>query len=1007
MSNINITPNNNYKISMRVNNITSNFGDDFTLDISGNANLVINTDSSNVAVFGTNIIDSTTYNKSLNVNGPYFSNGVSAIQIPADSSNNRPTGIIGYIRYNTDSNYIEYWNGNTNAWIPIAEPIPSIININPNYVPEDSSFNYTITGSNFNTSSIIQFIGNDDLITYNAFGSTNYLSDTTLEARNTLTMSDASNNTGFFVKVINTTSGLTYTTPTAILSYNKGPFWNIAENTNLGTGISATTYIESNTPFQDLSASDIPPHLPLTYSYTSGGAPVGASGMILDSFGNFYGTTPTITSSVTSTYQFTSIVQDASGSLSPERTFFFTITIPLASIVGGTSVIGYTDSEGNNFRLNPPYSGGYTVYILTNGNAIFTTSQYFPPYVSYLVVGGGGAGGAGDNGGSAGGGGGAGGYLSGYTAITANTSYNISVGAGGIGTSTIGGSGAASSISGTGISLSAAGGGGGGNNFTAGAAGGSGGGGGLRNNFSGGAGDTPSTTPAQGNDGGTTLIINVGGTGRGGGGGGALARGAGGYGNSGLNSNYAVGPGGTGGSGINNNIKGTGLITYSGGGGAGGYDRLFGLGGSGGGGSGSGSTGTTIPPGYNTIGTAGTANTGGGGGGTASGISAGSLVGGAGGSGIVILRHLTNIISSSTPTSFTINGVTYTGTPLSGLYITASGYQTGSNTTPGTATVTYVDSNGANPRSWALGAYTGGFTIVTFLTTTPVSPGFVPVPNQVQRYGNTTDFTFNAISPFPAQIEYLIVGGGGTGAKGTGAVTYGGGGGGGQVLAGTTSIIPGTTYTIKVGSGGVMDPNGTSASPIPGGAGVYYSLSANGIDSSAFGLNASGGQGGNGGSVGPNGSVVPVTSWNPSTTTGFGGTSGNGFLGGLNAPNGANGTNPAGGGGGAADFGRPPSVAWPQSGGYGIASQISGALIGYSAGGGGGGDSGVNFDGGLTPVGVVIGGRGGGTGAPTLVPTAGTPNTGSGGGGMRADDAGAGGGGGTGIIIIKFPSFVC
>ena len=31
MSSINITPNNNYKISMRANNITSNFGDNFTL----------------------------------------------------------------------------------------------------------------------------------------------------------------------------------------------------------------------------------------------------------------------------------------------------------------------------------------------------------------------------------------------------------------------------------------------------------------------------------------------------------------------------------------------------------------------------------------------------------------------------------------------------------------------------------------------------------------------------------------------------------------------------------------------------------------------------------------------------------------------------------------------------------------------------------------------------------------------------------------------------------------
>jgi hypothetical protein len=996
--------------NVRAYDISGNYNQDILLDPSSNFGFRRN--GSTFSTLGSTLITPSTSSlyDGLDVSGTYFSNSVSAIRIPADTSNNRPAGVAGYIRYNTDTDVIEYWNAVTNAWVPIAEPSPSITSITPNYVPEDSSFNYTITGTNFNSSSSVQFIGNVDAIVYSAEGPTNFISNTTITARNTLAMSDASNNTGFFVKVTNSNSALNFTTPTAILSFNKGPFWNIAENTNLGTGISATTYTTSNTPFQDLSASDIPPHLPLTYSYAS--APSGAPDISLNTLGDLFGTTPTVTSSVSSVYNFTAIVQDASGSFSPIRNFFFTVTIPLASISGGTAAIGYTDSEGNNFRSSPPYSGGYTVYVFTAGTSSFVTTQYFPAYVSYLVVGGGGAGGGGDSGGSAGGGGGGGGYLSGYKAITAGTTYTINVGAGGTGTLTLGGSGGTSSISGTGISLSAAGGGGGANNFVVGVAGGSGGGGGLRQNKAGGAGNTPSTTPSQGNSGGTTLVTDVGSQGRGGGGGGALARGSGGYGNSELSANAPVGPGGTGGSGITNNIRGTGLVVYSGGGGAGGYDRLFGTGGSGGGGAGSGSTGTVVPVGYNTPGTAGTANTGGGGGGTATGSGPATATnGGSGGSGIVILRHLTNIIASNTPTAFTINGLTYSGSPLSGTYLTASTYQTGTNTTPGTATVTYVDSNGANPRAFALGAYSGGFTVVTFLTTTPVSPytvgSFLAVPNQVQRYGNTTDFSFNAITPFPAQIDYLIVAGGGTGAKGTGGVTYGGGGGGGQVLVGTTSITPGTTYTIKVGSGAVMDPNGVSGSPVAGGAGVYYSLSANGINSSAFGLTASGGTGGNGGSVGPNGSAVVATSWNPAATTGTGGTSGNGFLGGLNVPNGANGTNPAGGGGGASDFGRPVSPSWPQSGGYGIASQISGTLTGYAAGGGGGGDSGTNYDGGSSPAGVVIGGRGGGSGAPSLVPTAGTANTGSGGGGMRADDVGAGGGGGTGIIIIKFPSFVC
>jgi hypothetical protein len=991
MSNLYLFPNDNNLWNGRFYDISGNYGQKMLLDSS--TNFAFSRNGSTFSTLGSNVIAGSTVN-GLNVNGTYLSNAVSALKIPADSSNNRPPGQSGYIRYNTDSNVIEYWNGFSSTWLPISSQPPVVTSISPNYVPEDSSFNYTLTGDNFDTGCIIQFIGNIDNITYSAFGPTNFINKNTLQVQNTLTMSDASNNTGFFVRVISTVSGLSYTTPTAILNFNTGPIWVTTASANLGTGISSVTYTKVNRPFTDLSATDI--HVPVTFAYTPSGGPVGASGILLDPSGILYGTSPTLTTSVSSTYSFTAIATDASGSIGPLRSFFFSITLPLASITGGT--VGYTDSSGNNFVTSPPYANGYTVYIFTAGSSInFATSAYFPPYVSYLIVGGGGAGGAGDSSGSAGGGGGAGGYLSGYKAISANTSYTISVGAGGTGTSTIGNSGGASSISGTGISLSAAGGGGGANNFVAGAAGGSGGGGGLRQNKSGGAGNTPSTTPAQGNAGGGTLVFDIGAQGRGGGGGGALARGSGGYGNSELNSNFAVGPGGTGGSGITNNIRGTGNTVYAGGGGAGGYDRLVGSGGSGGGGAGSGLGNSS--PGFNTIGVAGTANTGGGGGGSSSNTTA--LVGGAGGSGIVILRHLSNIISSSIPTAFTINGTTYSGTPLSGTYVTAPGYNTGISTSPGTATVTYVDSNGINPRAFGSGPYSGGYTIVTFLTTTPVSPFTVgsprPVPQQVLYYANTTDFSFNAISQFPAQIEYLIVAGGGTGAKGTGAETYGGGGGAGQVLTGTSSIVPGTTYTIKVASGAVMDPNGASSTPAGGGDTVYYNLTANGANSSAFGLTATGGQGGNGG-------TNTVTSWNPAGTSGVGGTSGNGFLGGLGPANGANGLNPAGGGGGAADFGRPPSASWVNSGGFGIASAISGTYTGYGGGGSGGGDGLVNGNGGTTPAGVIIGGAG----SPGVsLPTPGTPNTGSGGGGMRADDVGAGGGGGTGIIIIKFPSFVC
>jgi hypothetical protein len=208
------------------------------------------------------------------------------------------------------------------------------------------------------------------------------------------------------------------------------------------------------------------------------------------------------------------------------------------------------------------------------------------PYVEYLVVAGGGSGGI-----SSPGGGGAGGLLQGLIGITANTSYIVTVGAGGaalVGPVQQQGNNGGNSVFGN---VTALGGGGGGRQTTAGSSGGSGGGGG-NTNIVGGTG-----TSGQGNAGGSSN----------GGGGGA--------GTIGLNG-YALNLYGYGGAGIASSISGT-VTTYAGGGAGYGYSggsAVFVSGGVGGGGS------TTSN---------GTVNTGGGGG----------ADGGGGGSGIVILSY--------------------------------------------------------------------------------------------------------------------------------------------------------------------------------------------------------------------------------------------------------------------------------------------------------------------------------------------------------------------------------
>jgi hypothetical protein len=238
-----------------------------------------------------------------------------------------------------------------------------------------------------------------------------------------------------------------------------------------------------------------------------------------------------------------------------------------------------------------------------------------PTPVECLVVAGGASGGGGNH---YGGGGGAGGYRTATIADMAlDTTFTVTVGAGGaaVADHTVGVSGSDSVFS----TITSAGGGGGGCaiGLPAIAGGSGGGGGGYPYNNPGAAGNTPATTPSQGNPGGYGRY----GPGdapwndAGGGGGGASATGDNGV-------KYYAGDGGAGSS---SDITGS-PVSYAGGGGGAGHEGMSdcGTGGVGGGG-----------PGSYSLGVSGTVNTGGGGGGAERNAPATS---GAGGSGIVILK---------------------------------------------------------------------------------------------------------------------------------------------------------------------------------------------------------------------------------------------------------------------------------------------------------------------------------------------------------------------------------
>jgi len=315
-------------------------------------------------------------------------------------------------------------------------------------------------------------------------------------------------------------------------------------------------------------------------------------------------------------------------------------TSQYVTATGGTP----TTSPCGDYKIHT-FTGPGTFAVSCAGNPSGSTT------VEYLVV----AGGAGGSAACIGGGGGAGGFrfaaptlspltypakpLAGPAAITATVaSFPIVVGAGGAGAinssngnaSPNGGNGSVSSFS----TITSTGGGGGGGQTNApgdGQPGGSGGGSMYTGNA--GSGNTPPVSPPQGNNGGG----NPGGSPApaygGAAGGGALAVGGNGSGSAGGNGGVGGGlPNAFGTSGQN-----CGANYYFSGGGGGATEAnpvpQGGLGGGANGGYGGGSA-----PSANRTGQNATANTGGGGGGTCAG-GPGPFVGGAGGSGIVIIRY--------------------------------------------------------------------------------------------------------------------------------------------------------------------------------------------------------------------------------------------------------------------------------------------------------------------------------------------------------------------------------
>ena len=233
------------------------------------------------------------------------------------------------------------------------------------------------------------------------------------------------------------------------------------------------------------------------------------------------------------------------------------------------------------------------------------------------------------------------------------------------------------------------------------------------------------------------------------------------------------------------------------------------------------------------------------------------------------------------------------------------------------------------------------------------------------------------------QVEVLVVGGGGGGGYNGG----GGGGAGGLLYSAAYTVVPGTSYTVTVGTGGV----GGSGSTVLGSVGTNSVFDA---------LTASGGGGGNSRSTTSGTTAGGSGGGGASASNGFSssagtGVAGQGTAGGVGTASDLGANAAGGGGGGAGNSGQVGSYVLAGGGGNGLNFSITGTPTWYAGGGGGG--TCVN---GLNPAQGGLGGGGGGGIATSQAGVTGTAGTGGGGGG--GNGSGTPGTGGSGVVIIRY-----
>src|SRR5210317_1502510 len=254
--------------------------------------------------------------------------GTSGIVLPKGTQAERADTESGEIRFNTDTNLAEYYDGS--EWKPIDAP-PTITGVSPASPVDDGSTvtEITISGSNLQSGGTLYIIGNDST-TYNISNFTR-VSFSNITFNYTNSLAAAGVNTPYDIKYENP-SGLAATLEDSFTP-NTGPVW---QSPNAGSSLGSIDIGANASTLTQISVTDTSGGT-LVYSITSGALPDGAT--INSSTGAISGVT-------TASGTFTFTIQVTDGSTAIDRQFTATVVNPFITATGGTV------TESGDFKIH-------------------------------------------------------------------------------------------------------------------------------------------------------------------------------------------------------------------------------------------------------------------------------------------------------------------------------------------------------------------------------------------------------------------------------------------------------------------------------------------------------------------------------------------------------------------------------------------------------------------------------------------------------------------------------